>query len=148
MADPIPFPDNATWFGPLDPLSPVALPGIAGRWLDYRPGQNLLVDARGDGSVPAPVLRALADDCDLVRFAIETRKDQFAALDRAIAPRAGAAGSQRSVAVIAKTLQELQNAANTNADGTDVHHIVEQGPGRPKFGDGLYQIPVILDRSP
>ena len=77
MADPIPFPDNAPWFGPLDPLQPVAPPGIAGRRLDYRPGANLLLDTRGDGSVPARVLRALADDCDLVRLAIEARKDRL-----------------------------------------------------------------------
>ena len=99
MADPIPFPDNATWFGPLDPLQPVAPPGIAGRRLDYLPGANLLVDARGDGSVPARVLRALADDCDLVRLAIETRKDQLAALDWVIQPRAGMASDPADVAL-------------------------------------------------
>ena len=98
MTDPLPFPDNATWFGPLDPLQPVAPPGIAGRRLDYLPGQNLLIDARGDSSVPARVLRALADDCDLVRLAIETRKDQLSALEWAIQPRAGMAADPAGIA--------------------------------------------------
>jgi hypothetical protein len=98
MTRPDGFPDVSTWFGPLDPLPPVAPGQVAGRRLDYPSGWNLLVSPRGEDAVPASVLRALADDCDLVRLAIETRKDQLAGLDWRIARRGGGKASDPRIA--------------------------------------------------
>jgi hypothetical protein len=78
---------STSWFGPLDPLAPVAPAAVAGRQFDYLPGWNLTVSPRADAAVSPEHLRALADNCDLVRLAIETRKDQLAALEWTVAPR-------------------------------------------------------------
>ncbi len=80
------------WFGPLDPLPPVAPPEIAGRQFDYPAGWNLLVQPRREDGVAPEALRALAEGCDLVRLAIETRKDQLADLDWSIRRRGASSG--------------------------------------------------------
>lgn len=68
------------WMGPLQPLAPMA-PDTKGRQFDYRVGQNIQSPRRGDRDlVDAWQLRALADNCDILRLAIETRKDQMVKL--------------------------------------------------------------------
>ena len=37
---------GADWFGPLNPLSPIAPPDVAGRRFDYPPGYNLVTRPR------------------------------------------------------------------------------------------------------
>jgi HK97 family phage portal protein len=68
-----------TWMSPNQPVTPVAQ-GAAGRRLDYPVGVNLTYTPRSTELTSFGQLRALADRCDLVRLAIETRKDQMASL--------------------------------------------------------------------
>lgn len=68
-----------TWMSPNQPVTPVA-PGAAGRQFDYPVGVNLTYTPRGTELTSFQQLRALADRCDLVRLAIETRKDQMASM--------------------------------------------------------------------
>lgn len=65
------------WFGPLNPIVPVAPEGTKGRALQYLPGYNVL---SGQTRALEPLgfndLRMLARNLDLCTAAIETRKDQ------------------------------------------------------------------------
>jgi len=71
---------TAAPFGPMQPLQPVFQEGMKGRQLDYRPGQNITYVPRQEEPVTFAQLRGLADSYDLVRLAIETRKDQLCKL--------------------------------------------------------------------
>jgi hypothetical protein len=82
------------WFGPEQPLDPVAPASVAGRAFDYPFGYNLNTEPRGgdsDGKGSAPVtfeqLRNLADNYDMMRLVIETRKDQLAKCEWIICPK-------------------------------------------------------------
>ena len=68
-----------TWFGPLQPLAPMAPPEVKGRQWDYPFGANLNYVPRSDDGVSFAELRALADALPLLRAVIEARKDQIAA---------------------------------------------------------------------
>src|ERR1700722_4031427 len=76
-----------TWFGPLQPLAPMAPPEVTGRQWDYPFGANLNYILRSDDAVSFGELRALADALPLLRAVIETRKDQIAAQSYAIRAR-------------------------------------------------------------
>ena len=76
-----------TWFGPLQPLAPMAPPEVKGRQWDYPFGANLNYIPRSDDSVSFGELRGLADALPLLRSVIETRKDQIAAQSYAVRPR-------------------------------------------------------------
>lgn len=73
-----------TWMSPSQPMAPVAQQA-AGRQFDYPVGTNLFYTPRGHELTSFQQLRALADNCDLVRLAIETRKDQMASMAWTIA---------------------------------------------------------------
>ena len=75
------------WFGPGTPLVPMAEPVPVGRQFDYPVGWNLRIRPRQDEALDFGDLRALAERWDLLRLVIETRKDQFAALDWVVRPR-------------------------------------------------------------
>lgn len=77
---------GADWFGPLNPLSPIAPPDVKGRILDFMSGYNLNVQPRTNEAITFPMLRAFADSYDLLRLVIETRKDQLARLKWTISP--------------------------------------------------------------
>jgi hypothetical protein len=49
------------WFGPQQPLAPVAPPEVKGRQFDYAFGANLNYNPRSEGGVSFAELRALAD---------------------------------------------------------------------------------------
>lgn len=71
-----------TWFGPMQPLPPMAPADVKGRQFDYPTGYNLNYTPRTyEGGVSFEDLRALADNCDILRSVIETRKDQMEALE-------------------------------------------------------------------
>jgi hypothetical protein len=77
-----------TWFGPLQPLAPMAPPEVKGRQWDYPFGANLNYIPRAEDGVSFPELRGLADALPLLRAVIETRKDQIAAQSYAVRARA------------------------------------------------------------
>ncbi len=76
-----------TWFGPLQPLAPMAPPEVKGRQWDYPFGANLNYIPRSDDGMSFAELRGLADALPLLRSVIETRKDQIAAQSYAVRAR-------------------------------------------------------------
>ena len=80
---------GADWFGPLNPLAPIAPPDVAGRRFDFPPGYNLVTQPRAYEPIGFAELRAFADAYDLLRLVIETRKDQMERQRWRIRARAG-----------------------------------------------------------
>lgn len=58
----------SAWFGPAQPLQPMAPAEVAGRQFDYPVGYNLAVTPRADEGVSFAQLRSLADSYDLLRL--------------------------------------------------------------------------------
>jgi hypothetical protein len=77
-------PDN--FFGPSQPLAPVAQDRSEGRGWDYPVGVNLRIQPRNTEFNPFTTMRSLADGYDLLRLVIETRKDQIKSFDWEITP--------------------------------------------------------------
>jgi portal protein len=77
-----------TWFGPLQPLAPMAPPDVKGRQFDFPFGANLNYIPRAEDGISFAELRGLADALPLLRAVIETRKDQIAAQSYAVRARA------------------------------------------------------------
>src|ERR1700722_13348495 len=75
------------WFGPSQPLAPMAPASVEGRKLDYPVAYNLDQRPRGYEPVGFTDLRMLADNCDILRSVIETRKDQMESMDWVIRPK-------------------------------------------------------------
>ncbi|WP_372395288.1 phage portal protein (plasmid) [Azospirillum sp. HJ39] len=75
------------WFGPSQPLQPAAPAEVKGRAWDFPTGTNLQTRPRGTEGVSFEQLRALADGYDLLRLAIETRKDQLCRVPWSIQPQ-------------------------------------------------------------
>lgn len=75
------------WMGPSQPLPPLAQDEARGRQWDFPVGVNIRQQPRSGEPVTFPQLRALADSWDLLRLAIETRKDQMAKLAWVIRPK-------------------------------------------------------------
>lgn len=82
--------DASAFFGPGQPLAPVAQDGAKGRQFDFPVAINTNVQPRSYEAINFPTLRALADGYDLVRLCIETRKDQLAKMPWHIARKDGA----------------------------------------------------------
>jgi hypothetical protein len=91
---------SEAWFGPLQPIAPQApqdpAAGAKGRAFDYPFGWNISWTPRGEagqGGITFQELRDLSDPTrgglDLLRLAIETRKDQMASQPWAIKARDG-----------------------------------------------------------
>lgn len=74
------------WFGPGSPLPAVAQAQSEGRSFDFPTSWNIQVRTKTEGVTYAQ-LRGLADGYDLLRLAIETRKDQMEILTWTIKPR-------------------------------------------------------------
>lgn len=104
---------GADWFGPLNPLAPVAPAEVAGRTWDYITGFNLQVTPRANEVVGFPLLRTLADSYDLLRLVIETRKDQMCRLRWAIRPRGEKGATTKKRGKAAETPPEQQSKIDT-----------------------------------
>lgn len=78
---------GSAWFGPLQPLVPIAPEGVDGRQFDFPSGYNLNTTARVYKGLDFPTLRAMADSWDLLRLVIETRKDQAKRLRWSVQPK-------------------------------------------------------------
>jgi hypothetical protein len=91
----------ATWFGPMQPLAPFAPDGTGGRAFDYPVGYNLQYSPRSYEPVSFADLHALADNCDMLRLVIETRKDQIAGQEWDVRPRKQADGTHPRASVFA-----------------------------------------------
>ncbi len=90
------------WFGPLEPIAPLAPPEVAGRQWDYLSGYNLATFPRGYAPISFATLRGLADGYDLLRLVIETRKDQVARLSWNISARDKKASANPRLAALRK----------------------------------------------
>jgi hypothetical protein len=88
-----------SWFGPQQPLQPLAPPEVKGRQFDYPFGANLNYVPRSDISISFDQLRDLADALPLLRAVIETRKDQIAGQSYAVRARARADMANASKAI-------------------------------------------------
>jgi|GEM_PF-1858436 len=97
----------ATWFGPLQPLQPMAPPEVKGRQFDYPFGANVSYMPRASAAIGFAELRALADALPLLRAVIETRKDQIAGLAYTVRPRDPKAAAPDSAARIKAALAFL-----------------------------------------
>jgi hypothetical protein len=86
------------WFGPLDPLQPLAPPEVKGRQWDFPVGININYIPRGTEAVSFDDLRGLAYSLPLLRAVIETRKDQIASLDWIARPRDEKKGGKKTKA--------------------------------------------------
>lgn len=76
-----------TWFGPLQPLPPMAPPDVKGRAFDYLYGYNLSYIPRATESVDFNTLKRTAQQCDLLRNVISTRIDRMCVLDWQVRPK-------------------------------------------------------------
>ncbi len=76
-----------SWFGALQPLQPTSPKSAAGRQREYQIGENMVLRKRETGRISYESLRSFAENCDVVRLLIETRKDQVQALQWEIMPR-------------------------------------------------------------
>jgi hypothetical protein len=90
---------DGEWFGPLLPPPDMAPPDVKGRLWDFPAGTNLAYIPRGDQPISFADLRGLAQHCDLVRMAIETRKDQMGKLNWTVKP---VKGQEKNAAALAQ----------------------------------------------
>ena len=98
------------WFGPGEAPSAVAQVEAFGRAFDFQTGYNLQQRPRAYEGVTFEQLRGMADGYDLLRLAIETRKDQMDPLAWTIKGRDGTDGGAE-----AKRIQEaLQSPDREN----------------------------------
>lgn len=66
------------WFGPLQPVSPVAPSGYRPRQYGFQPGANIIWQPRGEGGTIGPeTLVALSKSWDLLRIILETQLDRL-----------------------------------------------------------------------
>lgn len=77
------------WFSPMQPLAPIAQEKAHGRQFDFATGYNLRIRPKDDAPVSYVELRALADNLDVLRLVIETRKDQIESFDWDIIAKEG-----------------------------------------------------------
>ena len=86
-----------SWMGPMQPID-AQQSQVAGRAWDFPVGVNLQYTPRGTEAINFDQLRSLADNYDLVRLLIETRKDQLVKIKfnvQAIDPKQDSDGDPR-----------------------------------------------------
>jgi hypothetical protein len=97
-----------TWFGPQQPLAPMAPPEVKGRQFDYPFGINIDYSPRSTTNIGFAELRALADALPLLRTIIETRKDQIAGTSFSVRLRDPAGDAAAAAARIKSVLGFLE----------------------------------------
>lgn len=75
------------FFGPQQPLHPVAQGPAVSRQFDYPAGFNTRVTPRLEETLSFGQLKAIADTYDVLRLIIETRKDELAAQSWTVGPK-------------------------------------------------------------
>lgn len=75
-----------TWFSPLPPLPNFAPESVTGRGWDYQVGYNLQYNPRPTSNISFDMLRALANNCDIMSVIINSRKDQVESREWVIKP--------------------------------------------------------------
>ena len=86
---------NDAWFGPSQPINPVAQVNAFGRQFAFQVGSNLNYTPRATEPIKAADLRLLSENLDILRAVIETRKDQICVLDFDIIKKDGSKGDAR-----------------------------------------------------
>lgn len=120
----------ATWFGPMQPLKPQAPEEVSGRRFDYPVGYNINIGQRSNEPVSFDDLRALADNCDILRSVIETRKDQVESLEWRVRLKASRYGTE----VFAKPTDEQKRRIEA------VENFLQYPDRRNSFAQWLRQI--------
>lgn len=84
---------TSDFFGPGQPQWPMGPPAQAGRILDYAIGENIRITPRQEERLTFWDLVELAENHDITRILIETRKDQMESMDFHIKPK-GSTGKE------------------------------------------------------
>jgi hypothetical protein len=103
------------FFGPGTPIAPAAQEAAVGRQFDYPTGYNISIQPRSGEAITFAQLRGLADSHDLLRLAIETRKDQMAKLQFKIKPKDEGASSDARC----KKIQDFLESPDQENDWDD-----------------------------
>jgi hypothetical protein len=77
---------GSEWFSPQQPIQPAAQEEAKGRQFDYPTGYNVNITPRSYEPISFQTLRLLADNLDILRLVIETRKDLMCKLKFEIKP--------------------------------------------------------------
>ena len=77
----VPVEQGSGWMAPMQPLQVSTPADVRGRAFDYPVGYNVNIKPRGYEPVTFDQLRALADNLDILRLVIETRKDLVCSLE-------------------------------------------------------------------
>lgn len=94
------------WFGPAQPLAPMAPDEVKGRQYDYGVAVNLNFTPRAGEAVGFAKLKALAQNCDILRIVMDGQKDKLESVEWVIKPREEkGASSDRSVTEIRAQLE-------------------------------------------
>jgi hypothetical protein len=96
------------WFGPSQPVTPVAQAQAEGRAFDYPVGVNLRQQPRSEEALSFAQLRGVADGYDLLRLVIETRKDQIGSFEWEIVPKQKGDSADKHKDAIAKVRDFLE----------------------------------------
>jgi Phage portal protein len=139
-----------TWFGPLQPLAPMAPPEVKGRQWDYPFGANLNYIPRSEDGVSFAELRGLADALPLLRAVIETRKDQIAGQNYAVRARAraDAPDASKSIDTVTRFLAR-PDRRHSFADWlrmlVEEMLVIDAATIYPRYarGGGLYSLDII-----
>jgi len=83
----VPVEQGSAWMAPMQPLQVSTPADVKGRAFDYPVGYNVNIKPRAYEPVTFDQLRALADNLDILRLVIETRKDLVCALEIEIVPK-------------------------------------------------------------
>jgi hypothetical protein len=131
---------GADWFGPLQPMQPIAPPEVAGRSWDFMPGWNLQTQPRGLEPVSFHALRSIAEAYDPLRLVIERRKDQMTRLPWIIRQKHEGPGKRPKGAQLSPAMRSRID------DVTDLFKRPEYGKGFRPFLRELLEDLFVLDQ--